>query len=452
MSPCLAVLGHRWATKRGEIMKHSLQVLTFIETSINAAKPKDGKRTEFRIKTTRGNIMEHLVLEVLPARGRASRPKRVWRVHYDSLQDGKRLRRKIKIGDTATALTDIDLRWREIENAISSGRDWCVEQEREELKEKLSRRKAYTFADLANDYLERHAKLKKRTWRDDLSKLNRYVLPRLGAREAKDIAKREIIEIIDHIAIERNAPVQADRTKALLSSIFNWGQDEDLVQSNPADRIRTRSTRKRRTRLFSYEELKALWVWCEQPAEPGRTQARTVIKLAILLGQRRNQIAAARKSELIGLGTPRAAWHIPHARNKNKDDLHVVPLPALAEKLFVEAVAAAGGSPFVFPSSTKHGVSLHADTVTDELTCARKALSIEPSDTGEEVVLHAIRHLFKTEMRKLSVPAEVRRRIQSHRSPSSTSDMDEWYDHSDNYDADRDALELWERRLHEILG
>jgi hypothetical protein len=55
-------------------------------------------------------------------------------------------------------------------------------------------------------------------------------------------------------------------------------------------------------------------------------------------------------------------------------------------------------------------------------------------------------------MRKLSVPAEVRRRIQSHRSPSSTSDMDEWYDHSYNYDADRDALELWERRLHEILG
>ncbi len=423
-------------------MKHSQQVLTFIETSINTAKPKDGKRTEFRIKTTRGNIMEHLVLEVLPARGRASRAKRVWRVHYESLQDGKRVRRKIKIGETATALTNVDLRWREIENAISAGRDWCAEQAQKQLEEKLSRRKAYTFSDLANDYLERHAKLRKRTWRDDLNKLNLYVLPRIGARKAEEIAKRDVIEIIDHIAIERNAPVQADRTKALLSSIFNWGQDEDLVQSNPADRIRTRSTRKRRTRLFSYDELKALWIWCERPAEPGRTQARTVIKLAILLGQRRNQIAAARKVELIGLGASRAAWHIPHSRNKNKDDLHVVPLPPLAEKLFVEAVAAAGDSPFVFPSAAKLGVSLHADTVTDELTNARKALNIEPSDNGEEVVLHAIRHLFKTEMRKLSVPAEVRRRIQSHRNPSSTSDMDEWYDHSDNYDADRDALEL----------
>ena len=95
-------------------------------------------------------------------------------------------------------------------------------------------------------------------------------------------------------------------------------------------------------------------------------QARRVIKLAILLGQRRNQIAAARKNEFIGLGTERAAWHIPHARNKNKDDLHVVPLPPLAEKLFAEAIAEAGDSLFIFPSSTKLGVPLHADTVTDE--------------------------------------------------------------------------------------
>ena len=45
-------------------MRHSDQVVSFIETSINSAKLKDGKRTEYRLKTTRGNVMEHLVLEV----------------------------------------------------------------------------------------------------------------------------------------------------------------------------------------------------------------------------------------------------------------------------------------------------------------------------------------------------------------------------------------------------
>ncbi len=433
-------------------MRHSDQVVTFMDTSINSAKPKDGKRTEFRLKTTRGNIMEHLVLEILPPAGQGKRPRRVWRVHYDCQKEGQRIRRKIKIGDTASALTDIDARWREIKDAVLDGRDWYAEQEERRQVEEAARQKAFTFSDLAKAYIERHSKPKKRTWRDDHSKLNAHILPRIGAIDVEKIAKRDVIAIIDHISIERSAPVQADRTAALISSIFNWGQDEDLVQHNPADRIRKRSVRKRRTRLFTQEELRSIWRWCEQPGSPAQVQARTVIRLAILLGQRRNQIAAARRVELIGLGAECAAWHIPHARNKNKDDLHVVPLPPLAEKLFAECSVAAGSSPFVFPSSTKHGVSLHADTVTDELTIARKALGIAPSDTGEEVVLHGLRHMFKTEMKRLGIPSEVRRRLQSHRSKTATSDMDEWYDHADNYDADRRALETWQYRVEQIIG
>ncbi len=104
-------------------MRHSDQVVTFIETSINAAKPKDGKRTEYRLRSTRGNVMEHLVLEVSPPAGRATKPRPAWRVHYDYRGNGLRLRRKIKIGDTNSPLSDIDARWRDIKAAIDSGRD-----------------------------------------------------------------------------------------------------------------------------------------------------------------------------------------------------------------------------------------------------------------------------------------------------------------------------------------
>jgi site-specific recombinase XerD len=433
-------------------MRHSNQVVSFIDTSISAAKPKDGKRTEYRLKATRGNIMEHLVLEVLPPAGRATKQRRVWRVHYDWRENGRRIRRKIKIGDTHSALSSIEARWREIKTAVDSGLDWQAEEERRRLTEEADKQKAYTFTDLANAYMERHSKLRKRTWRDDASKLNAHVLPRIGALRVENIAKRDIIAVINHIEIERRAPVQADRTAALLSSIFNWGRDEDLVEHNPADRIRKRSIRKRRTRLFTHKEVKALWQWCKQPGSSTQMRARIIILLAILLGQRRNQIAAAKRVELIGLGTDRPAWHIPHARNKNKDDLHVVPLPPLAEKLFVDAISSAGGSAFVFPSSSKLGVSLHAETVTDELAVARGELDIAASESGEEVVLHSLRHMFKTEMKRLGVASEVRRRIQSHRSKAATSDMDEWYDHADNYDVDRAALEAWQHRLEEILA
>ena len=115
-------------------MRHSDQVVSFIETSVNAAKLKDGKRTEYRVKTTRGNLMEHLVLEVLPPAANTNKPRRVWRVHYDYRQDGQRLRRKIKIGDTSSSLSEVEARWREIKSAADSGRDWHAEQEKQRME------------------------------------------------------------------------------------------------------------------------------------------------------------------------------------------------------------------------------------------------------------------------------------------------------------------------------
>ena len=290
------------------------------------------------------------------------------------------------------------------------------------------------------------------------SKLKAHVLPRIGAIDAKEVTKRHVIEILDHIAYERKAPVQADRTAALISKIFNWACQRATVDHNPAHRVPKYSVRKRRTRLPTCDELRSLWRWCEQPGSNTERRCRIVIRLAILLGQRRSQIAVAKKSELVGLGTAKPALHIPHARNKNKDDLHVVPLPKLAEELFLEALSMADGSEFVFPSEVKSRVSLdkpvslHPDTVSDELAIAREKLQIAAADDGEEVVLHVLRHLVKSELKKLLIPAEVRKRIQSHKSKTATSDMDDWYDHAEYYDEDREALDKWELRLQQILA
>jgi integrase len=436
-------------------MRHSDQVVIFIETSINTAKPKNGKRTEYRLRTTRGNVMEHLVLEVLPPAGQGTRPRRVWRVHYDHRLDGQRLRRKIKIGDTSSPLSAIEAKWREIKIAVDGGQDWQAEEEARHKAIEEEKRQAFTFRDLAFAYLEKHSKLNKRTWQDDQRKLNRYILPEIGDLRSEDITKRHIIDLIENVARGKDgtgALVQADRTTALLSSMFNWGRDEDLVQHNPADRIRKRATRKRRTRIFTHDELRGLWNWCDEVSGLSQNlkQARIIIRLAILLGQRRSQISGARRVELVGLGTARPAWHIPHARNKNKDDLHVVPLSPLAEHLFSTALVAAGSSPLLFPSASKQDVPVAPNTISVFLAVARKSIGIE-AENGEEAVLHGLRHTFKTEMKRLGIAEDVRKRIQSHRSKSTTSDMDLWYDHADNYDADRAALEAWEKRLQEIL-
>ena len=52
---------------------------------------------------------------------------------------------------------------------------------------KKAERTAETFAELAHDYIERHAKRQKRSWRKDLLILEKDALSRFGKRKAKDI-------------------------------------------------------------------------------------------------------------------------------------------------------------------------------------------------------------------------------------------------------------------------
>src|SRR5215475_2521187 len=67
---------------------------------------------------------------------------------------------------------------------------------------KKADRAAETFEELAQEYLERHAKREKRSWRKDLLILEKDVLPRFGKRKAKDITRRDIIAALNNV-VER---------------------------------------------------------------------------------------------------------------------------------------------------------------------------------------------------------------------------------------------------------
>jgi hypothetical protein len=76
---------------------------------------------------------------------------------------------------------------------------------------KKAERTAETFAEIAADYIERHAKRHKRSWRKDVLILETDALPRFGKRKVKDITRRDIVAMLDEI-VARGAPIQANRT------------------------------------------------------------------------------------------------------------------------------------------------------------------------------------------------------------------------------------------------
>ena len=76
------------------------------------------------------------------------------------------------------------------------------------LGEKQQRRKAPTFADIAKEYLERHA-VNKKSGKAYAAVLDRDVLPMWGKRKAEDIKRRDVIALVE--AKAKSAPVGANR-------------------------------------------------------------------------------------------------------------------------------------------------------------------------------------------------------------------------------------------------
>ena len=84
----------------------------------------------------------------------------------------------------------------------------------EAVTERAEERQAPTVAVLADEYLEKWAKPRKRSWREDERILQKDVLPEWGRRKAKDITRRDVIRLLDGI-VDRGAGIMANRTLAL---------------------------------------------------------------------------------------------------------------------------------------------------------------------------------------------------------------------------------------------
>src|SRR6266571_7011557 len=80
---------------------------------------------------------------------------------------------------------------------------------------KQQARHAPLLADIAAEYLERHAKIHKKSWRGDKRMLDKEVVPAWGKRQAVTITRRDVLALLDRI-VERGSPIEANRVLALV--------------------------------------------------------------------------------------------------------------------------------------------------------------------------------------------------------------------------------------------
>lgn len=172
---------------------------------------------------------------------------------------------------------------------------------------KRGQKAEFTFADLFADYLERHAKLKKKTWTEDESQYNLYLDKSLGKKRLSAITRQEIAQVHSNITKAGHAPT-ANRVKALISSIFGWAISAGLWHTNPATGIKN-NKEKSRDRFLQGDELPRFF---KALAEEENDTIRDYFLMSLLTGARRSNVLAMQWSDI---NFDRREWRIPETKN-----------------------------------------------------------------------------------------------------------------------------------------
>lgn len=168
-----------------------------------------------------------------------------------------------------------------------------------------------------------------------------------AARRLRDIKRGDVQTLHTRIGGD-NGKVRANRTLALLSSLFNHARDIGFTEPNPCTGIRRFKEVARDRYLLPHEVapfMKAL------AAEP--PIFRDLFALCLLTGQRSGNIKAMRWADV---DLEAAVWRIPPDDAKAGEAI-VCPLTPLALEILRQREAAHGGGPWVFPgrSGSKAG-------------------------------------------------------------------------------------------------
>ena len=295
-----------------------------------------------------------------------------------------------------------------ISDLVSTGKDPRDERdkavaanEEEAQSEKAARSAKHSYASCVEDFIQIYAIAKKgnRRWRDQRRNLLNANKEWHG-RPVASISLQDVNDVLDALMVAGKCTM-ANRTYSALNTFFRWLYGRDLIPENPMLRVqRPFDGEKARERVWSDGELKAIW----SAADELDYFAGPYLRLLLLLGQRRSEVAGMRWDEL---DLDAATWKLPKERNKSGRD-HTFPLPPPAVRI-LKGVRRVRGNPFVFPGrGTLDGESGPMTMGTKVRNRIKKASGVE------DFTFHDARRTFRTGLDKLQVPPHVKDECLNH--------------------------------------
>jgi integrase len=215
--------------------------------------------------------------------------------------------------------------------------------------ERKGAKKAPTFDDLCERYLEDHADAKKRTADQDRALIKTYLKPAWGKKKANHIGRHDVEQLHRKISTtslrkrkgrKPGSPIQANRMLALVHKMFALAVRWKIVETNPAEGVE-KNREHRRERYLDADERKRL---DGVLATYDNSDAVDAVRLALLTGARRGEILGARFDQFDLKG---GVWSKPASTTKQQRP-HRVPLSREVVRIVKERAKARGKAATLF--------------------------------------------------------------------------------------------------------
>lgn len=284
-----------------------------------------------------------------------------------------------------------------------------------------------TVNEFSITFLERHCQSKNLRSTDEITRiLNKDILPSIGRIKINEVQKSDIIALLDKIE-DRNALTACNRTLSVLSKLFNFALERDVIKFPPTFGVRKRGVEIPRDRVLNDDEIRQLWL------KLGDTATSSLIKFLLATGQRSSEARLMKPEDIED-----KIWTIPASNTKNKT-VHKIPIPELAEKIILELLPNRSGSDFVFQG--KAGGALDPCSANHYLQRVVKKLG------WPRTTIHDLRRTVKTNLGKLGISKHIKDETLNHEKRG----MDRHYDHYEYLPEIGDALEKWNEYLSKLV-
>jgi integrase len=199
---------------------------------------------------------------------------------------------------------------------------------------------------------------------------NLHLKDNLGNIFAKDITRAHLASTLEAMTRKK---IKEETRKALttLNIMLDYGLTHHFIEQNPARVLKPKdfaaSAGRPRKRFLTLQELRRLWVCLDNSVKKQDSKSSSMnpltaaaIKLLILTGARRGEVAAMRWDE-INIVTD--VWIIPAEKTKNGQE-HTIYLSKLATQLIQDLKKINGTSDYIFNTGLNARGYIHTDAIS----------------------------------------------------------------------------------------